>query len=170
MPALLKFLVLIAIFLLASYANAFSSPTPVAGNQVQENQWFQFVEPVSKPMNEPTVKPTKQTELPNIFTSDTSEMSNPTINQDREGEEHSETVSNVESSHNTIRVSSKQVTFSDEQDDEIQSKSPVECNSRPNEWQMPDKIDLDSSGLRCSARSAVVSWRDKIYSHSMTVL
>jgi hypothetical protein len=39
------------------------------------------------------------------FTSDTSEMSNPTINQDCEEEEHSETVSNMESPHNTIRVS-----------------------------------------------------------------
>jgi hypothetical protein len=37
MPALLKFLVLIAIFLLASNANAFTSRSPVAGNQVQEN-------------------------------------------------------------------------------------------------------------------------------------
>ncbi len=35
---------------------------------------------------------------------------------------------------------------------------------------MPDKIDLDSSGLLRSAWSAVVSRRDKIYSHSMTVL
>jgi hypothetical protein len=86
MPALLKFLVLIAIFLLACYANAFSSPTPVAGNQVQENQWFQFVEPMSKPTNKPTVESTKSTELPNIFTSVTPEMLNPTINQDREGE------------------------------------------------------------------------------------
>jgi hypothetical protein len=51
------------------------------------------------------------------------------------------------------------VTFSDERDDEIQSKSPVESNSRPNEWQMPDKINLDSSGLRRSARLAVLSWR-----------
>ncbi len=128
MPALLMFLVLIAIFLLASYANAFSSPSPVAGNQVQEYQWFQFIEPMSKPTNEPTFEPTKQTELPNILTSDTSETSNPTINQDRESEEHSETVSNVESPHDTIRVS-KRVTFSDERDDEIQSKNHVECNS-----------------------------------------
>ncbi len=52
------------------------------------------------------------------FTSDTSETLNPTINQDCEGEELSETVSNVESPHDTIRVS-KQVTFSDERGDEI---------------------------------------------------
>ncbi len=35
---------------------------------------------------------------------------------------------------------------------------------------MPDKINLDSSGLRRSARLAVLSWREKVYSHSATVL
>jgi hypothetical protein len=67
MSALLKFLVLIAIFLLANYANAFSSPSPVAGNQVQENQWFQFVEPMSKPTNKPTVEQTKQTASKHLY-------------------------------------------------------------------------------------------------------
>jgi hypothetical protein len=37
MPALLKILVLLAIFLSASNANAFTSLSPVAGSQVQEN-------------------------------------------------------------------------------------------------------------------------------------
>ncbi len=36
MAAFAKFLVLIAIFLLASNANAFQSLSPIAGNQVQE--------------------------------------------------------------------------------------------------------------------------------------
>ncbi len=58
MLALLKFLVLLAIFLLASNANAFTGLSPVAGNQVQENQWFQFVERMSKPTNKPTCEPT----------------------------------------------------------------------------------------------------------------
>jgi hypothetical protein len=35
---------------------------------------------------------------------------------------------------------------------------------------MPDKINLDSSGLRRSACSAVLSRREKVYSHSTTVL
>jgi hypothetical protein len=64
---------------------------------------------------------------PGDFTSDTSETSNTTINQDREGEEYSEAVYNVESPHNAIRVNN-QVTFSDKQDNEIRSKSPVESN------------------------------------------
>jgi hypothetical protein len=37
MLALLKFLVLLAIFLLASNANAFTSLSPIAGSLVQEN-------------------------------------------------------------------------------------------------------------------------------------
>ncbi len=56
-PALLKFLVLIAFFLLASNANAFTSLSPVAGNQVQEKHWFQFEEPMNNPANEPSFKP-----------------------------------------------------------------------------------------------------------------
>jgi hypothetical protein len=40
MAVFAKLLVLIAIFLLASNANAFTSLSPVAGNQVQENHWF----------------------------------------------------------------------------------------------------------------------------------
>jgi len=35
---------------------------------------------------------------------------------------------------------------------------------------MPDQINLDSSGLQRSAQSAVLSRRDKVYSHSTTVL
>jgi hypothetical protein len=40
MQALLKFLVLLAIFLSTSNANAFTSLSLVAENQVQENHWF----------------------------------------------------------------------------------------------------------------------------------
>jgi hypothetical protein len=65
MPALLKFLVLIAIFLLASHANAFTNLSPVAGNLVQLKQWFQFFEPLSKPTNEPTGEPTKKSRVAN---------------------------------------------------------------------------------------------------------
>ena len=100
------------------------------------------------------------------FTSGTSESSNPTQDQDCEGEEHSQAVDNVESrTHDKTRVN-KRVTFSDEREYEIRSESPVEFNPRINEWRMPDKINLDSSGLRRSDRSAVLSRRDKVYSHS----
>jgi hypothetical protein len=65
---------------------------------------------------------------PGDLTSNTSETLNPTINQDCEGENHSEAVSNVESPHDTTRVN-KQLTFSDHIDYEIHNKSPVKCNS-----------------------------------------
>ena len=42
MTALSKFLVLLAIFLLESSANAFTSLSSVAGSQVQENHFKQF--------------------------------------------------------------------------------------------------------------------------------
>jgi hypothetical protein len=64
MPALLKFLVLLAIFLLASNADAFTSLSPVAGNQIQENQWFQFVESM-KLTNKQTGEPTKKSQVAN---------------------------------------------------------------------------------------------------------
>ncbi len=73
MLALLKFLVLIALFLLASNANAFISLSSVAGTQVRINHVFRFEEPMSKPSNEPNDKPTKQmdldAELPNNLSS-----------------------------------------------------------------------------------------------------
>jgi len=107
---------------------------------------------------------------PGDFLSDPSQASTPTVTQDREGEAvHSEVVpANVYSPHNATRVIHR-VTFSDERANEIQSKNAM-SNSQPNEWQMPDKINLDSSGLRCSVRSAVLSRREKVYSHSTTVL
>jgi hypothetical protein len=93
----------------------------------------------------------------------------PTAKKVSEGAEQSEAVCiNVESPHDATRVN--RVTFSDERDNEIHSKSPVECNTRQNEWQMPNQINLDTSGLRRSARSAVLSRRNKVYSHSTTVL
>ena len=69
MTALSKFLVLLAIFLLANSGDAFMNLSSVAGNLAPVNHWIQFVEPMSKPTNEPTVKPTKRTELPIILTS-----------------------------------------------------------------------------------------------------
>jgi hypothetical protein len=58
MTAFTKLLGLIAILLLASHANAFTSMSPVAGNQVQEKHWFQFEEPMNNPTKIPTREPT----------------------------------------------------------------------------------------------------------------
>jgi hypothetical protein len=50
MPALSKFLVLLAIFLLARHAHAFTCLSPIARNQVQGNHFIQFEEPTSEPI------------------------------------------------------------------------------------------------------------------------
>jgi hypothetical protein len=54
MPALLKFLVLLASFHSGSYAHAFTSLSPVAGNQVRVNHLIRFQQPMSNPTNEPS--------------------------------------------------------------------------------------------------------------------
>jgi hypothetical protein len=57
MTALSKFLVLLAIFFSASHANAFTSLSSVAGNQVWVNYLIQLQQPISDPTNEPSCKP-----------------------------------------------------------------------------------------------------------------
>jgi hypothetical protein len=57
MSSLLKVFVLLAILLLASNANVFTSLSPVAGNQVQEIHFIQLQQPMSDPTNEPSCKP-----------------------------------------------------------------------------------------------------------------
>jgi hypothetical protein len=74
MLALLNFLVLLEIFILAGNANAFTSLSPVAGNQVQENQRLKFVEPMSKLMNKPTGEPTKMSQVANRETKQDAEL------------------------------------------------------------------------------------------------
>jgi hypothetical protein len=54
MSALSKFLVLLmALILLASHANAFTSLSSVAGNQVRINHLTRLQQPISNPKNEP---------------------------------------------------------------------------------------------------------------------
>ncbi len=69
LTALSKFLVLLAIFLLANSGDAFMNLSSAAGNLVLANHWIRFVEPMSKPTSKPAGKPTQPTELPNILTS-----------------------------------------------------------------------------------------------------
>ncbi len=62
MTAFSKFLVLLALFLLASHANAFTSLSFIARTQVWTNHVIQLDEPMIKatkiPAHEPTWKPT----------------------------------------------------------------------------------------------------------------
>ena len=67
MPALLKFLVLLASFLLASHSDAFTSLSLIAGNQVRVNHLTRLQQPMSNPTNEPSrepiCEPTKRMDL-----------------------------------------------------------------------------------------------------------
>jgi hypothetical protein len=57
MTALSKFLVLLALFLMASHANAFTSLSSIAGTQVRINHVIQLDEPMIKPTKIPTREP-----------------------------------------------------------------------------------------------------------------
>ncbi len=67
MTDLSRFLVLLALYLLASHANVFTSLSLVAGNQVQGKFLIWLQQPMSNPTNEPSCKPmrkqTKQVDL-----------------------------------------------------------------------------------------------------------
>jgi hypothetical protein len=92
MPALLKFLVLLALFLSASNANAFTSLSSVAGNQVRVNHLTRLQQPISNSTNEPSRelirKPTKQMDLnavlPNNLSSKKTRLAYSEPNQDAE--------------------------------------------------------------------------------------
>jgi hypothetical protein len=60
MMALSMFLVLLALFLSASHANAFTSLSFVAGNQVRVNYLIQLQQPMSDPTNKPIREPVQE--------------------------------------------------------------------------------------------------------------
>ncbi len=60
MPALLKFLVLLAIFLSASHSKVFTSLSLVAGDQVRVNHLTRLHQPMSNSMNEPSREPIRE--------------------------------------------------------------------------------------------------------------
>jgi hypothetical protein len=63
MTALSKYLVLLALFLSASHANAFTSLSLVAENQVWVDHLIQLQQPMSNPTKEPICEPTKRMDL-----------------------------------------------------------------------------------------------------------
>jgi hypothetical protein len=155
MAAFTKLLVLIAIFLLASHANAFTSMSPVAGNQIQEKHWFQFEEPMNNQTNEstcePTCKPTERMDF-DASTQGPERASNGT----------------VQSWNNNQK---KRVSFLDKPEPvEIEINPPQATNTNSqNMWQMPQSINLDTSGLRHSSRTEVLGRRVKMYSTMATL-
>ncbi len=116
MTDLSKFLVQLAIFLLAGYANAFLSPSQVAGNQVQVNSSIRCEESniQNSNLNQELTNDQTTYEVQPSSTSNTSYMF--------------EAVNSV--SHVHLKdIVNKQETCSDDLDYEIHYKSPVECNS-----------------------------------------
>jgi hypothetical protein len=162
-PALLKFLVLNAIFLSASNANAFTCLSPIARNQVQEKHWFQFEEPMKDPTNEPscepTCEPTKRMDLDAEFSRN---QSLSTSNQDHEGVRDNAAPSNC---------SKQWVSFADQLGIENEINNPIAAsNSTHNLWHIPPPINLDSSGLCHSPRTEVTKQRGKVYSNTTTLM
>ena len=80
MPALSKFLVLLALVLSASHANAFTSLGWVAGNQVRINHLTRVQQPMSYPTNEPSREPirepTKRMDLDAVLPNNLSQINN----------------------------------------------------------------------------------------------
>jgi hypothetical protein len=95
MMALSKFLVLMALFLLASYAYAFETE-----NCFQVNHLIRLMQPMSKPMNESTCKPTVEQMIHDQTSNEIQPSS--TSNKDHEGVEDK----NVFSNHNKTNSTS----------------------------------------------------------------
>ena len=76
MPALSKFLVLLALILSASHANSFTSLSWVAGNQVRVKHLTRLQQPMSDPTNEPIREPTKRMDLNALLPNNLSQINN----------------------------------------------------------------------------------------------
>ena len=149
MPALSKFLVLLALVLSASHANAFTSLGWVAGNQVRINHLTRLQQPMSYPTNEPSREPirepTKRMDLNALLPNNLSQINNAVL-----------------SNHSKQRVS-----FADQPgiDEEINNPTAASDSSK-NQWHMPTPINLESSGLRRSSRTEVLARRGLVYSNT----
>jgi hypothetical protein len=87
-----------------------------------------------------------------------------TSDQDCEGEE----CRTVLSSHNKQQP---QVSFADQIGIEKEINTPIAVSdSSQNLWHMPTPINLDSSGIPCSSRTAVLNRRGKVYSNTTTLM
>ena len=124
MPALLKFLVLLAIFLSASHAYAFVSLSSAAGNQVQVNHLTRLQQPMSDPTNEPSREPIRE----------------PTK---RLGQDALLPVNLSSTGGLCHDKKSERVMFSNQgQNNEIQSDSTDSSNTQPSNWQGPKQRSL----------------------------
>jgi len=134
----------------ASHANAFTSLSWVAGNQVRINHLTRLQQPMSNPTNEPSCKPIcepiKQMDLNALLQNNLSQINNDAL-----------------SNH-----SKQWVSFADQPgiDEEINNPAAASDSSK-NQWHMPTPINLESSGFRRSSRTEVLARRGLVYSNTM---
>jgi hypothetical protein len=138
MTALSKFLVLLAIFLSASYANAFASLSLVARNQVWVNHLIQFEESMSKPTNEPSREPIRK-------------QTNDQINDQTTHVTNEQAVVPLQQSGNHANVSQQLVPAADSEGATLASKTahqlPTSSDSMNNLWQCQSFVDNVRSQL-----------------------
>jgi len=136
-------------FFSASHANAFTSLSWVAGNQVLINHLTRLQQHMSDPTNEPSHKPirepTKKMDLNALLSNNLSQINNAVL-----------------SNHSKQRVS-----FADQPgiDEEINNPTAA-SNSSKNQWHMPTLINLESSGLHHLSRTEDLARCGLVYSNT----
>jgi len=137
MTAHSKFLILLAIFLSASYAHAFTSLSPV-GNQVRVNHLIQFQQPMRDPTNEPSREPIR-------------EPTNDRINDQTTHEMNEQTEVPLQQSGTHANVSQQLVPAANSEGAKVASKTahqlPTSSHSTNNLWQYQsfvDNVSIDS--------------------------
>jgi hypothetical protein len=176
MAVFAKLLVLIAIFLSASNANAFTSLSSVAGTQVWINHVIRLEEPMSKPTSEPTRKPTtdqmndqttKRLKLVVLLPVNQSSKRVMYCNASTQGPEGASN-GTVQLWHNNQK---KRVSFLDKPElveIEINPPQATDTNSQ-NMWHMPQSVNLDTSRLRRSSKTEVLNRCGQVYSNMTTL-
>jgi hypothetical protein len=156
MPALSKFLVLLAIFLLARHANVCTCLSPIARNQVQGNHFIQFEESMSNPTNKPSCKPIRDptkhmdldAELPNNLSPKKSQVAYSEPKQDAELPSKITDLTNTQMHGLCHDKKSEPESFADKPGIEQEINYPIApANDNSQIWQMPTTINLDYSGL-----------------------
>ncbi len=136
MRVLLMFLVLLASFHSGSYAHAFTSLSPVAGNLVRVNHLIRFDESMSNPKNKPSREPTcEPTNDPMVNDQTTNQRLEwdaelPNILSPKQGKY---SLSQKQDDHDKIKVDNR-VTFENNRDDEIQCGSREQSKTHLSDW------------------------------------
>ena len=145
MSALSKFVVLLALVLLASHANAFTSLSLVAGNQVRINHLTRLQQSISNSTNEPSLEPirepTKRMDLDDVLPNNLSHINNAVL-----------------SNH-----SNQQESLADQPGIDEEINYPIAASDSS----QPKPINLESSGLRCLSRTEDLARHGLVYSNTM---